>query len=188
VLADASGAHLFPALLAVALAYGQAAVPLDRRWLATAGVWALAYGLRGILWHQLADAENDRAAAVRTFVQRRGTAFAARLGARVVFPLELAGLAALLWQIASPVPLVALALYALLVYRRVKKLRVHAIVVQPRPPYLILLQEYYGVLLPAALLLLSAFRHPGDLAVCMLHLVLFPRGVRWMVSDVRKLR
>jgi hypothetical protein len=55
VLADASGAHLFPTLLFVLLIVRGAERPVDPIWLGAVGIWALCDGLRGILWHQLGD-------------------------------------------------------------------------------------------------------------------------------------
>src|SRR6266853_1579489 len=53
VLADASGAHLFPALVGTLVAFRALGKDIDPTWIATVGAWALGYGLRGILWHQL---------------------------------------------------------------------------------------------------------------------------------------
>jgi 4-hydroxybenzoate polyprenyltransferase len=111
VLADAAGAHLFPTLLAVALAFRMTGRPVDPLWMGTVAVWAFAYGLRGILWHQLKDIENDRAAGVRTFVQRHPIGAVEALAVFVIFPLELIGFTLLLWQVGGLLPGVLLALY-----------------------------------------------------------------------------
>src|SRR4030095_1401254 len=121
LLADATGAHLFPTLVAMLLAFRAAQHLLDPVWIAAGSVWALGYGLRGILWNQLSDRDNDVAVNVRTFAQRHSIRTAAAFGAWIAFPLELAGLAVLLWMIASPIPLLMLALYLLLVARRVRR-------------------------------------------------------------------
>ena len=97
------------------LAFRAAQHPFDPVWIVAGAASALGYGLRGILWHQLSDRENDAAAQVRTFAQRHATEVAAFIGAWIAFPLELAGLAVLLWKIASPIPLLMLALYLTLV-------------------------------------------------------------------------
>src|SRR5258708_18851038 len=70
VLCDAAGEQLFPALVAVALACRGAQRAVSGAWVASVAVWALAYGLRGIVWHQLSDVDNDRAAGFRTFARR----------------------------------------------------------------------------------------------------------------------
>ena len=95
VLCDAAGAHLFPALVAVFIASRGAQRAVSEAWVASVAVWALAYGLRGILWHQLTDVGNDRAEGVRTFA-RRYPLVAPVIGTFAVFPLELGALAAML--------------------------------------------------------------------------------------------
>ncbi|HWT13060.1 MAG TPA: UbiA family prenyltransferase [Allosphingosinicella sp.] len=187
VLADASGAHLFPTLVAMLLAFRAAGSPVDPAWIAAGAAWALGYGLRGILWHQLSDRDNDRAAGVRTFAQRHPPAVAARLGLFLAFPLELAGLAALLWRLGSPLPALLLLFYLLLVALRVRLWKMRAVVVEPRPDYLILLHEYYDVFLPLAVLAACALRHPIDLVALAAHLLLFHRRPLDSALDIWKL-
>ena len=61
--------------MAVFLACRGAQRTVSEAWVASVAVWALSYGLRGILWHQLTDLETDRAAGVRTFARRYPLAF-----------------------------------------------------------------------------------------------------------------
>jgi UbiA prenyltransferase family len=186
--ADACGAHLFPTLVAMLLAFRAAGAAPDPPWLAAVGLWAFAHGLRGILWHQLLDSEADEAAGVRTFVQRVPRARAVALGHYLAWPAELAALAFLLWKLGSAGPLIALLLYALLVRQRVRVFRIRAIVVEPRPRYLLLLQEYYILFLPVALLVEAALRRPLDGLILLAHLVLFPIGVATVARDAWRLR
>jgi 4-hydroxybenzoate polyprenyltransferase len=168
VLADASGASLLPAVLAALLAARAAGLAPDPLWLAAVAAWALGWGLRGILWHQLADLESDRLGSVRTFAHRQGARTARRLSLLAALPLELAGFAALLWQLGSPLPLAALLLYAGVVGGRSYFWGV-------RPRRTLLLDEYYDGLLPLALLLASAARHPADLVLLAPLLLAFGR-------------
>lgn len=177
VIADASGAHLFPTLVAVVLTYRAAGRPVDWRWLAAIAAWSFAYGLRGILWHQLTDRENDRVAAVHTFAQRHPPHVAVRLGKFVAFPLELIALAVLLWRMHSVVPVALLALYGFLVMLRVRRLAMNVVVVESRPHFLILLHEYYDVYFPIGILIASAIREPWDLIALAVHLLLFPQRI-----------
>lgn len=186
--ADASGAHLFPTLVAALLAFRAAGAPVDPFWLAAVGLWAFAHGLRGILWHQLLDSEADRTAGVRTFVQRVSRARAVALGHYLAWPAELAGLTCLLWKLGLAGPPIALLLYALLVRQRLIVFRMRAVVVEPRPRYLLLLQEYYILFLPLALLVEAASRRPGDSLILLAHLILFPVGAARAVRDAWKLR
>ena len=188
VVADASGAHLFPSLVATLLVFQQARTTPDPAWLAAVSVWAASYGLRGILWHQLADLEADRTAGVRTFAQRRGPEILVLIARWLVFPLEIAALAALLWLSGSPLPVLALAFYLILVQRRVALWNMRAVLVQPKPDYLIAMVDYYDVFLPIALLVASALAHPTDAAAILVHLLLFPNRARTVGEDVWRLR
>jgi 4-hydroxybenzoate polyprenyltransferase len=187
VLADAGGAHLFPTLVAVVLAFREAGRPLNAPWVVAVGIWAFGYGLRGILWHELSDMENDRAAGVRTFAQRHGPHVTARLGKYVAFPIEVAALACLLLQIHSVVPILFLAAYAAFVEERVRRWKMKAVIVAPRPQFLIVLHEYYDVFFPAAILITSSLRYPADLAVLAIHLFVFPRRPMQSATDARTL-
>jgi hypothetical protein len=187
VMADASGAHLFPALVAALLAFRAGGAAPDLLWLALVALWAGAFGVRGILWHQLSDEEADRIGNVRTFVQRHGGRWARAIGARLMFPLECAALFALLWQLDDRIPFVALVLYAFLVIFKLERFEMHAAIVQPRPRHLILLNEYYEVFLPVSLLVASALAHPADWIVLALHCVLFPGRLSQVIGDAWKL-
>jgi len=183
LLCDAAGAHLFPALMAVFLACRGAQRAVGEAWVASVAVWALSYGLRGILWHQLTDLENDRAAGVRTLARRYPLA-AGRIGTFVVFPLELGALAALLWQVGSawsPAFLVLYMLYAIRARRRHTK----PVIVTPKPRSFIVLQEFYTDLFPVALLVAASVRDVRDLVVLAAHFLLFPQPV---VHAIRRLR
>lgn len=91
VLADACYAYAVPLVLTVAVFFGES----DR-----ASVWVLCavallgmlIGLRGIIWHQVADEANDRASGVRSLVLRIGRDRSVRLTDRLA-PAEFALLA-----------------------------------------------------------------------------------------------
>ncbi len=188
VLCDASGAHLFPTLVAVILAFRAAGRPVSGFWIISVGIWALAYGLRGILWHQLTDAANDRTAGVRTFVQRRGPAIALRAGTFVLFPIELCAFAAMLWQVQTVWPVAFLVLYAVFALRRMRRWHLRPVIVAPKAAYFIVLLEYYALFFPLALLIASAIRFPLDGLALAAHLAIFPVRLVQTLSDAWKLR
>ena len=187
VLADACGAHLFPTLVGVVLAYRGAGQPVRPLWIASVGIWAFAYGLRGILWHQLTDRANDATAAVRTFAERHPPAVAERVGTYVAFPVELVAFTAMLWQMQSVVPAVLLAFYIQQSRLRVDRWEMNAVIVRPKPRFLIVLAEYYDALFPIGILVASAARHGIDVAVIAVHLLLFPRRLGQILRDSNKL-
>ncbi|HZG09243.1 MAG TPA: UbiA family prenyltransferase [Allosphingosinicella sp.] len=188
VLADASGAHLFPTLVAVMLVIRSAGVEANAVWLAASSLWALAYGLRGIIWHQLLDDEADRRAAVDTFVQRSERRSIIILARWIIFPIELCAFSILLSQMPSWLPILFLGGYGIMVRRKLKLFRLDAVIVEPKERHLIILNEYYDLFLPLALLVACAWRWPWDAAALLLHFLLFPRRLVQTSQDMWKLR
>ncbi len=190
VLYDAAGEQLFPALVAVFLACRGAQRAMSGAWVASVAVWALTFGLRGIVWHQLSDADNDRAAGVRTFARRHPRA-AAGIGTFIVFPLELGALAAMLWQIGGAWPPAFLVLYVLYAVRSARRWRTAPVIVVPKPRYFIVLQQFYSDLFPVALLITASVRDRRDLVVLVAHLLLFPRrvvhAIRWLSASTARI-
>jgi hypothetical protein len=184
VLCDAAGEQLFPALVAVLLACRGAQRAVSGAWVASVAVWALSYGLRGIVWHQLTDVDNDRAAGFRTFARRHPRA-APFIGTFVVFPLELGALAAMLWQIGSAWPPAFLVLYVLYAVRSARRWQTVPVIVVPKPRFFIVLHQFYSDLFPVALLITASIRDRRVLIVLAVHLLLFPRRVAhaiWRLS------
>lgn len=188
VVCDASGAHLFPTTVAAILTFRAAHRAIDPRWLAALAAWSFAYGLRGILWHQLTDRDADRSAGVHTLAERHDPRVVARLGAWVAFPLELLAFATLLWLLRSLWPLLFLAVHLFLMRRRMSWWQMQAVVVVPKPHYFIVLHEYYDVFFPLALLVDAAVRNPLDAIVLAVHLLLFPARPLSTAKDFWKLR
>jgi len=159
--------------VAVLAADSAAARAPDLFWCAMVAVWSGAYGVRGILWHQLLDIAADRLSGTRTFVQRRGANFARALVSRVIFPVEIAALAALLWMMPGRASLAALALYGLFAIGKIERFRLRAVLVDPTDRYLLVLVDFYTVFWPISLLIAAALSQPLDIATLALHLLLF---------------
>lgn len=184
VLCDAGGAHLFPALTAVLSASEVHASEVRAAWTVTIAVWAFANGIRGILWHQLRDAEADRRTGVRTFVVRRGETVAVRVAAWLAFPVELVALSLMLWLLHSIWPLLALAVYSVLMLLRPIRYGVRAVIVAPSPATFVVMSHFNGGYLPPSILLASALVHPLDGFALALHLLLFPRHTWQNVREI----
>lgn len=187
VLADAAGAHVLPTLFVVGLVYRRTAIPIDYLWFASVAVWSICYGLRGILWHQFSDLENDEKARLRTFVLRHKLSTLHRLGTFVIFPAELTAFAMMLCLAGSRISVGLLFLYVLLQWTRKRRWHTNLVIVAPKTRYLIVMQEYYEVCYPIAFLLSSSLRHPRDAFVLILHLIIFPRRAAQTLKDIAKL-
>lgn len=175
LLADASGAHLFPGLLAVAVVYSRRVGPVDTVWLVSVAVWSLSCGARGILWHQIGDLRNDEKTGLRTFALLHKVAWLRRLGNWVIFPAEVAAFCLMLWHAGSRLALALLCYYALFTFLRKRLWGVNLVVVVPRDKPHILMLEYYELFFPLAFLLSSSGRYPPDALLVVPHLLLFPR-------------
>lgn len=171
VLADAAGAHLFPQLFTIALISHWVGHTVPDGWWWAIGVWSLACGIRNILWHVLSDVVADRQAGINTFVTHVGEVTAQRLGQWVIFPIEVTAFAVLLILLANPAALIALALYVIQEFMRRKLWNVRLYVLAPNQR--IVLNEYYITYYPLAILLTQSARYPVDMAVLVLHLLLF---------------
>ncbi len=185
LLADASGAHLFPTLLAVALVSSRHAGPFDAVWFAAAASWSLSYGARGILWHQITDLRNDEKIGLDTFARRHKVAWLRGLGNFIIFPAELSAFCLMLRHAGSRLAFALLCYYALLTFLRKRLWGVNPVVVFPRAGFHIAMQEYYEVFFPLAFLLSSSRRYPLDALLIVPHLLLFPRRALQSAKDTK---
>jgi len=176
ILSCASGEHLFPTLVAVILAFRVVQRPDNFLWLMNVGSWALANGVRAILWHQLADIDADRAVGVRTFAARHSR-WAILIGTWIALPIELLALAAMLVQMRSWWPVAAVGAYVAMVVLRIRWRQIPYVIVIPKPGFPFLMTEFNIVLLPIAILVASALRHRGDWVILGVHFLIFPANV-----------
>ncbi len=178
VLADASGAHLFPTLLAIALVYRWSLKPFDAVWFVSAGVWSLSFGIRGIIWHQLNDLRYDEK-------RTHNIAWLQRLGNFIVFPTELAALVVMLWRTRCVIAVTLLGFYALLNFLRKRLWGSNFCIVAPRTQFHhILMHEYYEVFFPLAFILASSSRYAVDAIVIIVHALVFPKRARGTIIDI----
>jgi hypothetical protein len=171
---DAAGAHLLPTLWTstlIAEATGHA-VPVLFLW--SLGIWACALGVRGILWHQLYDRENDRRGGVTTFATEREPESIRRFVAGVAFPLEVAALGLILWQIDTPWAWLVLAAYLAMEYLTSRYMGIDLILVQPTQRFRIIFTEYYQLWYPLTFLLAMTQQSMAAAVLIALQLALFP--------------
>jgi 4-hydroxybenzoate polyprenyltransferase len=183
VLADASGAHLFSTLFAVVLVYHWNRTEATAQWTILIALWSFAAGVRGILWHQLEDAVNDRKIGLRTFACLHGTKAAERLGL-LTFLLESAAFSAMLWLTHSALAAIFLVFYGLFAWVRWRLLGIGLTVIKPGQASRMAMAEYYIVLYPLAYLLTVSWQHPSALLLLLFHGVLFSRQGLYLVHEI----
>jgi hypothetical protein len=144
-------------------------------WFASAGIWALCYGLRGILWHQFADRDNDIKVNLNTYASKISPQDFKKKG-RLLFYLEIVSLAAMLYQINLAAPVLALVMYFVLVYIRYDRYKNQLVIIMKTDdrPFQILMADYYQMLFPISLLLFSVTLNSTNVILLMIHILLFP--------------
>lgn len=188
VIADASGAHLFTSLFMVSGVSFFTGQNINWIWFASVGVWSLCYGLRGILWHQFSDRENDINAGVRTFATLvEPQKFNA--SATMLIVIELIAFAGMLIVNFHIITWVLLAIYVLMVFDRRRKFGMEIIsVISPGDkPYQILMGEFYQVFFPLALLAAAALQDYYACIILAVHILLFPKNILLIFSNIFEL-
>jgi hypothetical protein len=186
VLADASGAHLLPQLITISALTYWCGKQLDFAWFIAVSVWALFCGIRGILWHQLKDKQNDELAGATTFGQLHDSRFIQRLGERIIFPTEVVAFVFMLFYTRNIAAFLLLAFYGYMVWLRYRLWLLETIIVLTKKKYRIALHEYYEFFYPLAFLIVACIRRPFDLVVLVGHLILFPRQMILFTYQVFK--
>jgi 4-hydroxybenzoate polyprenyltransferase len=182
VVADASGAHLFPTLFVVFLAWRWTGTPMSIAWTLAVAAWSFSAGIRGILRHQLEDADPDGRIGLRTFVVRRGARAAERLWL-VAWGAELAAFAVMLWLSRGVVAAVLLGAYGVFTIARRRRLDQGVSVVAAGGNTRSAMLEYYVVLYPAAYLAAASWRQPAALILLVMHASLCARQALFMIHE-----
>ncbi|TKC59255.1 hypothetical protein FBD94_17135 [Pedobacter hiemivivus] len=186
VLADASGSHIFTSLLMISSISFITNQSVDWLWFISTGVWALCYGVRGILWHQFYDRKNDIQAQLNTFaVYTDPKLFRTR--EVVIFTTELLAMTIMLFCIHYLLPIIALFVYLLVAFSRTYKLSyTPVIIIAPENhPYHILMADFYQVYFPLSLLCTAALDEPYVFIVLIIHLALFPKKTITSLKDLK---
>lgn len=185
VLADASGSHIFTSLLMVSSMSFYSNEHVDWLWFTSTGIWALCYGIRGILWHQFFDRKNDIEAGLSTFaVKIYPENF--KIREIVIFIIEMMAIIIMLYSIDQLLPILFLFVYSILAYIRTFKLKYKPvfIVAPENRVYHIVMADFYQVFFPISLLLTATLNNYYVLMVLIVHLVLFPRKIFGCLRDI----
>jgi len=173
IAADALGSQVFPTLFLAICFYQCTNQKIQLLPLLILTTWLFCFGLRGILWHQLADKENDKVSGLFTFVQKISEDQLSRLSVAIII-LELIAFATFIWLHALFLIIPGLILYFIYNWLLLKYFCVRQTLIKPKSEqYRIFLFEYYQVFLPLSLLILYAFKNPVNIIGLLLHFFLF---------------
>lgn len=177
IIADALGSQVFPTLFIAVCMYRYTNQEIQLLPFTFLGVWLLCFGLRGILWHQLADKENDKVSGLPTVVQNMNEAQLVRLGI-VIVAIEIIAFAAYIllnhWFLIIP----GLVFYFIYIWMQSKIHHIEQILIAPpNKEYRIFLFEYYQVFLPLSVLLVCVFKNPINIIGLVFHCLLFHSNI-----------
>jgi 4-hydroxybenzoate polyprenyltransferase len=177
IVADALGSQVFPTLFIAVCMFQYTNQKIQLLPFAALGVWLLCFGLRGILWHQLADKENDKASGLPTVVQNLNEAQLTRLGI-VIVTIEIIAFAAYIlfnhWFLIIP----GLVFYFIYILMQSKIHHIEQILIAPKnKEYRIFLFEYYQVFLPLSVLIGCIFNNPINVIGLVFHCLLFHSNI-----------
>jgi 4-hydroxybenzoate polyprenyltransferase len=184
VACDAMGAHVFPALLLTTNLIHFMKVESHLMWYVAIAGWSFLYGVRGILWHQFHDRENDLKSGTNTFAT--GVDPKDFKGAETfILGLELLGfLIFLSYFFNESILWAALAYVCLVVLRMLAfKRKIRIITTSRSESYQLFLNDFYIVFFPIALLIQISLSQPLALLVLGVHIVLFPMNMLLVVKD-----
>lgn len=148
----AAGEHVLPTLLALSLVAEVSNTTVDPRLALALSALSLAFGLRGIIWHQLCDREADRQSGCTTFAAQHDAKLLLAAGRRIVFPIECLMLVGLLWLSQSTLPAWGLLIYGVYEWLQARYIKSPALIVEPIPSGRFVLFDFYRLFWPLALL------------------------------------
>lgn len=185
VFCDALGAHFFPTMLIASNLIYYTHAHVDILWYIAVGIWSLSYGLRGILWHQFYDRENDLRSGTTTFASRiQPKNF--KVQEILIFTLEMLSFATILFYIINIWIVLSIVIYLILTaIRRFSFGYQLCIIITPSSsPYQLIMNDYYLVLFPLSILFTAALNYKYGWIILCGHLLLFPRKTVLILKDL----
>jgi 4-hydroxybenzoate polyprenyltransferase len=176
---DALGAGFFPTLFVASAVSEMTDTNISWWFMTCLGSWAFVFGLRGILWHQYQDHQNDLNIGARTFATHYGTANAMFTG-KLLLSLELSSFLIFMFPLTGQYIiwlLVFYIAYALLVSRvlNIRQVVMH----QARPGEATYFPgTFYQTLWPYLLIVLMPADPSLQIMLTGLHMILFQADLR----------
>lgn len=184
VFADALGSQLFPSLFAMTYISAHTNYELTALKFTLVSIWSLCFGLRGILWHQFHDLENDLKSGLYTIVQNMSSRTTKIFGLLLIV-IELLSLLGLLTIFGGYYFYFSLLAYFLYLFLYQRRTNVQIIILNYKQQnYCIFMNEYYQVILPIFTLLILTFVNPIFFFLLLIHILFFPLGLYRMVKNV----
>jgi len=194
VIADALGVHTIPVLFIICIiAFTQENFVLPYFFIIVVGFWSFFVGLRGIIIHQVADSDNDKATNVSTFAEQRSPKSLRLFVVRCLFPFEVLFLLLLLWCVVPQALVVQMVLAIYLLGELCKRalgwnLPIFFPAEKGREKYIPLLNnEFYEVWFPFALVLQLTLEHSVFFPLFFFHIAIFLPSIMKRIKILRAL-
>jgi hypothetical protein len=187
VLADALGAHVFPATAAFVGIVEFSGKPIAPEIVALIGLWSLIYGIRGILGHQYMDVEHDRLSSTKTFATKYPVEKIRKIERWWVFS-EIVLFSMILFLLNFDELIFILLFYITIVgFLKIrKKVNFTLIIHPPKVDYNIFLSGYYQVFLVISVLVSLSLKF-GHLYFVLIpiFIIIFPNKLLMMAKILR---
>lgn len=184
VLCDALGSHLFLSLLMVSSLSYVTNQSINWIWFTSVGIWSFCYGLRGILYHQFMDRENDIKVNINTFASKiEPERF--KLTSRIITFLEIISFGIMIFQLSKTIYLIALLLYISIIIIRRKTLgqKIIFILIPRNSPFQIFMADFYQTFFPISILIMSCFNYKQNILILIIFTILFPNTCIAVIKD-----
>lgn len=187
VIADASGANMFPQLFAITLLTEWMEAIIDFTWLSMVGFWSLFWGVRVIIWHQLKDKENDLKSGVKTFVNQNNVQTVLNLCRKLTFSIEIVSFIGVLIYTKNFFSLFFIMFYAFCEWLRYKLWKTEVSIINISSEYRLAMDEYYNVFFPISFILILVISSPIFIIILLIYLILFPSRIYQTAQETFKL-
>jgi hypothetical protein len=187
LIAEALGSEMLPVLFLVSCFYRDAKLDIQPWLFVFLGTWFFCFGLRGILWHQFDDSENDKVSGLQTVVQQLNSSRFSRISICIV-SIELAAFFA--YVICNRLFLVMPGLIFYLIYIQLlaKKNGVEQTIIKPKTkPYRIFLFDYYRIFFPVFVLIAGMSDRLINIFGLLFHLFLFQSTITSVFKELVQL-
>lgn len=187
VIAIALGEHVFLGLLAISLVLEVTGMPLvsvSIPWLLAYLGWSAAFGMRGIIWHQILDIEKDRRAGCKTLGAVIGKEGLAHIGKWYVFPFEMVCFFIFLFLSHDCIFVIFLPIYALTEWLRCKCWGCNIVIAAPRPNMRFIMTEYYQIYFPFSFLILALQSDHSAIFLIIPFVLIFPGALAKLVREM----
>jgi hypothetical protein len=176
VFADALGANVFPNLCIAAGMSEFCGIELSVFQYVFIAIWSLCYGLRGILWHQYVDVQNDVLVKLNTFASKVDKSIIRKIEIPLLC-LEVVAFCLFnatvgFWSVVITLLVYLIYVVLVAVYHNMNNA---IILINDDKPWIFLMGSFYQSFWPILLICLLGVKMPYFFILIPIHLLLFPQ-------------